>query len=64
MKVTIIFKNENKSPTTHQGQDFDVVGWEVHNSYKFLELKYADKGTLQFNLDNIFSFRADGASDR
>jgi hypothetical protein len=56
MTVTIIFKSTNK----HEGQKFDVVGWEIHNSYNFIELKNADGSTLQFNLADVFSFSATG----
>lgn len=58
MKVTIIFKNKNVN--SHEGQDFHVAGWEVHNSYNFIELKKGDGSTMQFNLDDVFSFHADG----
>jgi hypothetical protein len=62
MNVTIIFNTPNAS---HKGETFpDVVTWEAHSSYKFLELDYADGHCLQFNLDNIFSFTCDAPSPK
>jgi hypothetical protein len=59
MKVTILFKNSN--PKSHNGQVFECVSWEVHNTYNFLELVFANGGCQQFNLDDIFSFSCDQA---
>lgn len=54
-KVTLIFKTPDRGK--HSSQSFTVASWEVHTSYQFIKLVFAD-GSLQFfNLTDIFSFQ-------
>ena len=55
MTVTIIFKGNNGA--THTGQAFQVVNWEAHSAFGFLELDFSDGSSQHFNLNDIFSFQ-------
>lgn len=56
MKVTIIFKSQERDKTKHGSQQFDVKFWEVH-TYNFLRLVCEDESQFFFNLEDVFSFQ-------